>query len=373
VTARHRIVAINWRDIRNPDAGGAEVHLHEILRRLVERGHGVSQLSAGWPDAPAEETVDGVHLRRAGRWWNANFALAHRYIRDRWAERCDVVVEDINKIPFYSPVFARRPVLAVVPHLFGTTVFQETAWPMAAYVYCWEALIPRVYARCQVLAISESTRDDLVGRGLERARIHVSFCGLDHAAYTPGRSAPEPGLVVFLGRLQRYKGVQHALRAMMAVRSAVPHARLVVVGKGPYRGALEDLALSLGLGDAVEFRGHVSTADKVDLLRRAVVVVNPSPKEGWGLTSVEAAACGTPVVASDSPGLRESVRHGETGFLVPHGDVAALADRTIEVLRNEVLRARFSHAAIEWAGRFTWERAADDAESLIDQVARGAR
>ncbi len=368
MSARHRIVAINWRDIRNPDAGGAEVHLHEILRRLAARGHTITQLSAGWPGAHASDEADGVRVERAGRWWNANFALARRYRSGGYQDRCDVVIEDINKIPFFTPLYAKRPVLAVVPHLFGRTVFQETAWPLAAYVYAWEGLIPAVYKRCDVLAISESTRDDLVARGLDRARVHVSYCGLDHTLYAPANEPLEPGLVLFLGRLQKYKGVQFALQAMVRVRASVPHAHMVVVGKGPYRAALERLAASLGMADAVRFCGHVSAEEKVALLRRAVVVVNPSPKEGWGLTSVEAAACGTPVVASNSPGLRESVRDGVSGFLVPHSDVSALAARLTDVLRDEALRARLSRGAIEHARPFTWERAADEAEALIDRV-----
>jgi glycosyltransferase involved in cell wall biosynthesis len=360
-----RILAVNWRDIRHPQAGGAEVHLHEILRRLAADGHTVSQLASSWPGAPSEEMVDGVHIHRAGAWWNANFVLAGIYLRRRWRERVDVVIEDINKIPFFTPLYANRPVVAVVPHLFGRTVFRETAWPLAAYVYVYEALIPAVYKRTLLLAISDSTRDDLVRRGLDARHIRVSYCGLDHALYTPGEPQPEPGLIVFLGRLQKYKGVQIALRALPAIRAAVNGARLVVVGDGPYRSALESMSRRMGLAGCVEFRGRVSAAEKVALLRRASVVVNPSPKEGWGLTVVEAAACGTPVVASRSPGLVDSVRDGETGFLVPHGNTGALAARVVEILRDPALRARLSAGAIQWAARFSWEQAAHEAEEIL--------
>ncbi len=363
-----RLLAVNWRDIRNPWAGGAEVHLHEILRRLVSAGHEVTMLASAWPGAPREETVDGVAIRRAGRWWNANVALAWRYLREGRGRGIDCVIEDINKIPFFTPAYAGRPVLAVVPHLFGTTVYQETSWPLATYVYLHETLLPAVYRRTPVLAISDSTRDDLVSRGLDPALVRVVHCGLDHGLYTPGAPEPEPGLLVFLGRLQKYKGVQYAIHALAEVRAAVPGARLVVLGEGPYRRALEDLAARLGLGEAVEFRGHVPPAEKVGYLRRASVAVSPSPKEGWGLTVVEAAACGTPVVASRSPGLLDSVRDGETGFLVPHGDAAALARRVIQILRDPALRARLSHAGIQWAARFSWDQAAAEAEEMIREA-----
>ncbi len=368
-----RVVAFNWRDMHHPAAGGAEVHLHEILRRMVTRGHRVVQLSSSWPGAVPREEIDGIDVRRAGDWWNANFALPLLYRRERLHEQCDVVVEDINKIPFYAPLFARRPVLGVVPHLFGTTVYHEAAFPLATYVYAWEQGIAPVYRRVPLLAISESTRDDLVARGLPAAQIAVSHCGLDHTLYTPGDPAPDPRLVVFLGRLQKYKGVQFALQAMVRIRATLPDARMVVIGNGPYRAALERMAGQLGLGAAVEFRGFVPSAEKVALLRQAGVVVNPSPKEGWGLTMVEAAACGTPVVASHSPGLRDSVRDGETGFLVPHGDVEAIAQRALAVLGDPVLRARMAAAGLTWAARFTWERCSEEGEAVIRAVAAGRR
>lgn len=373
MAAALRVVAFNWRDMHHPAAGGAEVHLHEILRRMVANGHRVIQLSSGWPGAAPRDVIDGVEIRRAGDWWNANFALPLLYRRERLHEHADVVVEDINKIPFFAPLFARRPVLGVVPHLFGSTVYHEASFPMASYVYAWEQGIRPVYARVPLLAISESTRDDLVARGLPAAQIAVSHCGLDHGLYTPGLPEPDPRLVVFLGRLQKYKGVQFALRAMVRIRQTLPDARLVVIGNGPYRAALERLAAGLGLGTAVEFRGFVPASEKVALLRQAGVVVNPSPKEGWGLTMVEAAACGTPVVASRSPGLQDSVRDGETGFLVTHGDAEAIAQHALQILQDPALRRQMSTAGLAWAARFTWERCAAEGEAVIRAAAEGRR
>lgn len=368
-----RVIAFNWRDMRHPAAGGAEVHLHEILRRLVSRGHHVVQLSSGWRGAASRETVDGIEVRRAGAWWNANITLPALYVHERLHTQADIVLEDINKIPFFTPLFARVPVLGVVPHLFGRTVYHEASLPMAAYVHGWEQGIRPVYANTPLLAISESTRDDLVGRGLPGRHIAVSHCGLDHAIYTPGEPTHDPRLIVYLGRLQKYKGVQLALHALVRVRETLPDVRMVVIGDGPYRTALERQARTLGVAGVVEFRGFVPAADKVAWVRRAGVVVNPSPKEGWGLTMVESAACGTPVVASRSPGLRDSVRDGETGFLVPHGDVAALADRTIEILADPALRQRLAAGGLAWAARFTWDRCAAEAETVIRAAAGGSR
>ncbi len=350
------IVAFNWRDPRHPEAGGAELHLREILRRCVRDGDEVTWLAEAFPGAPSEDSVDGIRILRRGTWYNAHVALGALYGERLRRERVDLVVEDINKVPFFTPLFARAPVLAVVPHLFGATVFREAPFPVGVAVWAHEALLPLVYRRTPFLAISESTRDDLVRRGIPARRIDVVRCGLDQDAYavTTPPEAREP-VVVFLGRLRRYKGAQYALRALPAVLAAVPEARLHVIGDGPYRPALERLAARLGVAPRTRFLGALSPAAKVAALNEAQVSTCPSPKEGWGLTVIEANACGAPVVASRSPGLVESVRDGETGLLVPHGDVDALAAALVRLLRNRDERLRLAEGGRRWAASFDWE------------------
>jgi glycosyltransferase involved in cell wall biosynthesis len=247
-------------------------------------------------------------------------------------------------------------VAVVVPHLFGATAFQEATAPVALYVVVLERLIPRAYRGARFVVISESTRDDLIRRGIAAADITVVHCGLDHQTYRPDpavEKTPRP-TVLFVGRLRRYKGLDWVMRSLPRVRVRVPEARLVVIGDGPHGGALRAQAAALGVADAVEFRGFASRADKVRALRESWVLVQPSPKEGWGLTVVEAGACATAVVAADSPGLRDSVRRDLTGLLVPYGDDAALADALARVLTQPELRTHLATAGIEWAARFHW-------------------
>jgi glycosyltransferase involved in cell wall biosynthesis len=372
---RLHLVAVNWRDIRNPEAGGAETHLHEILSRMAARGHRATLFATAFPGGAADETVDGVRLLRRGDWWNANFTVARAAAAFLRREPADLVVEDINKIPFFMPLLTRVPVLAVVPHLFGATVFRETNPLFSAYVLAWEALIPRVFRRCRFAVISPSTRDDLVRRGIGADRIDVVLCGLDHRLYRrlPGvEREPRPTLVHF-GRVRRYKGIDVVIRAFAIVRGAIPDARLVIIGDGPELGNLRALAAKLGLADAVEFTGRMGGEEMVARLNRCHVFLNASPKEGWGLTVVEANACGVPVVGSNRPGLKDSIRDGETGFLVPYGDADAFARRTIELLRDRALWARMSAASGAWAATLTWERTADEMERVFLAAAGGHR
>jgi glycosyltransferase involved in cell wall biosynthesis len=362
-----RILAVNWRDIKNPDAGGAEVHLHEILSHLVRWGHPSTMLVAGWPGCEQEETIDGITIIRRGHWYDANVVLplfARRHLKHH---SYDVVLEDINKLPFFMPLVTKVPVVAVIPHLFGTTVFREANPMIGAYVVSMERWIPLVFRRNHFMVISPSTKEDLVARGVEPGRITVVLCGLDHRRYRNlGLERFAVPTIVHLGRLRKYKSVEVAIRSMRAIREKLPRAQLVIIGDGPHRSALEAETKRLGLGDAVRFLGFMSNEALVEYLNRAHLLINPSPKEGWGLTVVEANACGLPVVASDRPGLRDSVREGETGFLVPYGDVEAFAAKALTILADGELWRRMSGNALERVKELTWERCARETLAVLE-------
>lgn len=369
------ILVVNWQDLRNPQAGGAEIHLFEIFSRLVARGHRVRLVCSGWAGAAAREVVDGIEVHRAGT--RMSFALVGRGAvrRALAAERPDVVVEDVNKVPLFVAGLTDRPCCVLVPHLFGTTAFAEAPWPMAAAVWLAERPIPRAYRGAAFEAISESTRDDLVARGVPADRIRVIHPGVDTAGLVPDLAARQggPPWFLYVGRLKRYKGVEVALRALALARRERADLRLEVAGTGDDRPRLERLRDALGLADAVTFHGFVDEATKRRLLQQAWANVFPSPKEGWGITVMEAAACGTPSLASDSPGLRDSVRDGETGFLVPHGDAAALARRFLELAADPGLVARLGAAARRHAERHSWEAAAAATEAHLQGLLAAAR
>lgn len=367
-----KILVINWQDRENPQAGGAEIHLHEIFERLAARDHHVTLLCGGWPGCPPRTTLGGIAVHRVGT--RQTFALrvfAHwkRHLRD---QPFDVIVEDINKAPLYTPAWgAGVPVVACVPHLFGATVFQELPWPLAAVVWVSERPLPYTYRDCAFEAISESTADDLVARGIARKHVRIIYPGVRSDRFTPApdERAARPTFA-YVGRLKRYKGVDLLIQAF--ARLDTRDAVLEIAGAGDYRSSLEALARSLDLGDRVRFLGFVSEPEKLALLRRAWAVVLASPKEGWGLSNVEAAACGTPVVASDSPGIRESVRRGETGFLAPHGDVPALAAAIDRLAASRELVESMGCAARRFAETLTWDRAAAQTEEHLQwAVARG--
>jgi glycosyltransferase involved in cell wall biosynthesis len=368
------ILLVNWQDRANPYAGGAEIHLFEIFSRLAIRGHRVRLICSGWTGAPRHATIDGISIARFGS--RNSFALKGRGAVRRAikAERPDVLVEDVNKLPLYLATGTSIPFCAIVPHLFGETAFDEAPWPVAATVWAAERPLPWAYQRAGFHAISESTRDDLIARGVPAARVRVIHPGVDSRRSTPGpvgRRSTTPTFL-YVGRLKRYKGINLAIEALARARQQRPDLRLEIAGIGDYRAELEQLVVRLDLEKAVTFHGFVSEERKIDLMRWAWANVFPSPKEGWGITVIEAAACGTPSLASDSPGLRDSVRHGETGFLVPHGDVAELTARMIELSDTPSLVARLGEHARRFAEGLTWERTATATEQHLQDIIEGS-
>ena len=361
-----RILVVNWNDRENPHSGGAEVHLHEIFGRIAARGHRVDLLASGWKGGSPRAFLDGIDVHRVGTRYSFQF-IARRYFRERlFAQAYDVLVEDLNKIPLYTPRWGPR-VVGLVHHLFGTTIFREAPAPMAAAVWIAERGIPFAYKGVPFEAVSESTADDLAARGIPRKAIRVIHNGIDSQFFTPspGTRSPKP-LFAYVGRLKRYKGVDLILQAFSVLND--PNARLEIAGAGDYRDHLEKLSNALGISDRVRFLGFISDEEKRDLLRRAWASVFASPKEGWGLTNLEAAACGTPVIASDSPGLRESLIDGETGVLVPHGDIVALARAMRQLGASKERVDAFGIAGRRFAERYTWDNSADKTISHLKEV-----
>ena len=362
-----RILVVNWNDRENPNSGGAEVHLHEIFGRLAARGNRVDLLASGWNGSSPRAFLDGIDVHRTGTRYSFQFN-ARTYYREKLAgNRYDVIVEDLNKIPLYTPRWGGPPVVTLVHHLFGTTIFREAPPHMAASVWLAERGISFVYKGRPFEAVSESTADDLAARGIPRKTIRVIYNGMDTEFFTPAANTRSPRpLFAYVGRLKKYKGVDLILQAFAILDH--PDASLSIAGDGDYREHLEDLASALGLEDRVRFLGFISAEEKRDLLRKAWASVFASPKEGWGLTNLETQASGTPVIASNSPGLRESLVPGETGILVPHGDTIALSAAMKRFIESPKLVETMGAAGRAFAGRFTWDNSASQTMEHLQQV-----
>jgi len=366
------ILALNWEDLSNPQAGGAEVHLQEILKRIARRGHNVTLLCSGYPGSLPSEEVDGIKIVRRGSRFNFNFAAPFALKSLLREGNWDIVIEDINKIPFYTPLYHKLPLLVVIPHLFSDSVFKEINFVLGLYIYLSEKPISWLYKGFQTMVISESTKEDLVKRGLSPEDVHVVHCGIDQNHYRFSASVRKYSAptVIYLGRLKKYKSVDHLLKAFALTLKTIPEARLMVVGEGDYKEELIGLSRRLSLDGKVEFTGFVDEEEKVRRLQQAWVAVYPSLKEGWGLTNIEANACGTPVVASNVPGLKDSVVPGRTGLLYEYGDLPKLSECLVKILADGELRERLTQGGLAWAKEFSWDTAAEETLELMEIAVR---
>jgi glycosyltransferase involved in cell wall biosynthesis len=364
-----KILLLNWQDIKNPFGGGAEVYLHQIFKRLAAQGNDITLLCSHFSGAPVEEEIDGIHIVRKGNRNFFNYAVPVEYAKRFRHEHYDIVIDDINKIPFYSPFFVRRPLLGMVMHLFDKSIFKEASFPAASYVYCAERLALSVYQKIPLVAISESTRKELLLHGCQQENIYLVPCAVNHETYRllPGAHRSNP-LIGYVGRIKKYKSVDHLLHAFAIVLKELPQAKLVVIGEGDGRPMFQNISQELQIEHATTFTGFLPLEEKVQLLNQMQVVVNTSAKEGWGLTVTEANACGAPAIASDVPGLRDAVVDGETGILYEYGNIEQLAEKILLLLRDERLRARLTTGALAYAQSLTWDASAKIMFNVIEKV-----
>ncbi len=367
-----QILAINWQDLTSPRAGGAEIHFQEIFKRIVQKGNEVTLLCSHYPGAKECDELEGIKIIRKGSFFLFNFSAFWEVRKILKQRKWDLVVEDINKLPFYSFYWHKLPLLVIVHHFFDKAIFREVNPLFGSYVYFSERSVPIFYHRKRFLAVSQSTKEELLRRGIPEERIKVIYGGIDHQLYRVNldlKKDPIPTLL-YLGRLKKYKSIDLLIKALPLILKKVSDVRLVIVGEGDYKSELQNLTRNLGLEDNVIFTGFVDEKTKIEWLHRAWVSVYPSIKEGWGLTNIEANACGTPAIASNVPGLRESVLPGKTGFLFEYGNIQDLADKIIKIITDEELRDRFSKESILWADNFSWDKVAKEIEELLKDVVR---
>jgi len=356
-----RILFLNWRDIGNPEAGGAEVFTHEVAKRWVAEGHDVSLLTSGFGGARPTETYDGVRVRRVGRLRSGSFHLGLQRELSR-LNGFDVVIDGINTIPSLAVMWRRRlpPTIALVYQLARDVWDCELPRPFAAVGRWAEPRLLRPYREMTTVAISDSTRDDLTALGF--SDVFVVPPGRDEPPRSSGVERETRPTFLFAGRLASNKRPDHAVAAFRHIRSRLPDAQLWIAGRGPLEHELRR-----DPEPGVELLGYVSRDELYRRMARVHCLLVPSVREGWGLVVIEANSMGTPAVAYDVPGLRDSVRDGLTGCLASPGDPEQLASKAVDLLADEQRYAEMSRQATVWARQFSWN---ETARRLLEVVAR---
>jgi glycosyltransferase involved in cell wall biosynthesis len=352
-----RILWFNWRDIKNPAAGGAEVFTHEVCKRLVKQ-NGVDSLTlftSSFDEAYEEEEVDGVRIVRIGSRYSVYRKARKFYERNK--DHFDIVVDEINTKPFNTPAFVhQKPIVALIHQLAREFWFYETRFPvnLIGYLFLENYWLSK-YRNIPTVTVSKSSEEDLRKLGFRYVTIVPE--GLN---FSPLERLPEKEVkptVLFVGRLKKAKKPDDALRAFKTIKDEIPDARLWIVGDGYMKEGLEVLASELFpySSDVVIF-GKQSNAKKLELMSKAHVLLVPGVREGWGLVVTEASAMGTPAVAYDVPGLRDSVIDGVTGTLVQAGDTVGMGIEALDLLNDHIKRKTYSKNGMQNAKLFDWNK-----------------
>jgi glycosyltransferase involved in cell wall biosynthesis len=348
-----RILVVNWRDIENPEAGGAEVFTHEVAKQWVAQGNEVTLLASGFSGAASQAEVDGIRVHRLGRLRTGSYhALVQRELmrlRD-----FDLVLESINTLAFLTPLWRHRlpPTIALVHQLAVDVWDEEFSRPLAWLGRRIERGLLRPYQDVPVAAVSNSTRNDLLQLGV--TNVTVVPPGRDEPPDVHGLEKETVPTFLFVGRLAANKRPDHAVEAFRIVKDELPEARLWLVGIGP----LED-ELARTLPEDATLVGRLSREELYARMATAHCLLMPSVREGWGMVVVEANSVGTPAVGYDVGGIRDSIRDGRTGLLATAGDPLALATQAISLVTDEAQYEAMRSAAIDWAEAFSWEQTAD--------------
>lgn len=363
------ILLINWRDMKHPQAGGAEVHYHEIFRRLVAKGHRVILLTTRFPGSAPRDVQDGIAVYRWGNTYLFNWQTPFFIPFLLKKRRIDCIIDDVNKIPFFTPKFFRRvPSGVFFHHLFGNTIFDVTAKPLARYILFLENRIAWAYRDTPCCTVSQSTLSELTARGFSRDNITIIENSVDIERLIRDKPVrKEEDLLLYVGRLKRYKNLDIVMEAMRALNERNKRLRFVICGSGDDELNLRECARKNGVERQVIFVGHASEEEKADLYHRATLLVNPSIKEGWGITNIEANAAGTAVIANDAPGLADSVRHGVTGLLYKFNDAGDLADCIRKLTDDLGLRRTMEQEGRKWALKFSWDNSAMRMEKWLQE------
>lgn len=362
-----RILIFNWRDIKHSWAGGGEIYLFEQAKRWVKLSHSVTLFCGEDIEKrlPKTENIDGIKIYRKGGRYSL-YLWAVWYYFTKFRGNVDVLIDVINGIPFFTPVFTRLPKLCFVYHIHGDQFFYEIPFPLNYLGFAVEKYIfPFFYRHIPVVSISKTTKKQLLAYGFSKNNIRIVYCGINGSSKNSGlpkRKFSRPTLL-YLGRIKKYKRVDLLLEIFPQIIKKIPKAKLIIAGWGTEASNIADMVMKNPLRRRVSLVGPVTNAEKRELLSKSWLFVNPSIGEGWSIAVIEANFYGTPAVAFNVPGLAESIRDGKTGLLAEHKE--DLIDKICVILKNKQLRNKFAGSAYLHARRFNWDHTAAKSLSIL--------
>ena len=362
-----KILIFNWKDIKHPYAGGAEVNIHEQAKRWVKDRHEVIQFSPKFKNSKDKELVDGVNIIRAGGRFSIYLIVPFYYLF-KLRKETDVIIDIENGIPFFSPLFSRKPKICIMHHVHQNVFFKELPFFIAWFPYLLERYGVRiVYRHTNFVAVSKTTKEEMENLlGIESKNIQIVYNGINHNEFITDVTKTEYPSILYFGRLMKYKRIDLLIEIFKEVLKKIPNAKLHIAGSGIVENELKSYSCNIGIAENVIFHGFVDENKKKDLLKSSWVFVNPSSMEGWGVTVIEANAVSVPSISFNVPGLREAIRNNETGFIV--NNKKEMINKLILLLTNKNLREKLGRNALLWSRKFSWDETARKTLEILKKL-----
>lgn len=365
------ILWLSWKDLKNPTAGGAELVNHELTKRLARDGHRVIFLVAGFRQATPREERDGYTVIRVGNRWTV-YWKANSYYRRHLRNWPDLIIDEVNTIPFFAKWYGERNNILFVHQLCREIWFYQMPLPLSLIGFFLEPLYLWLLRDRQVITVSESTKNDLLHYGFKARNISVITEGIDlkPVAELEVIAKYTPPTILSLGAVRSMKRTHHVLKAFELARRKIPDLRLLIGGEvaGKYGQAVRRLIRTSPATQAVTYLGKIDDMQKVDLLQKSHLLCVTSVKEGWGLVVTEANSQGTPAIVYDVDGLRDSVRNGQTGRVCEKNTPQAMADALVLLLMDPEAYNILRRRAWEWSKSINFEKSYADFVYVLEQV-----
>lgn len=364
-----RFLMLNWRDPRNPKAGGAERVTEGYLRALRDRGHEVFWFANTFPGGASRDEVGGLQIVRGGGKGTSVFAAWN------WARRqppFDLVIDQHHGLPWYAPWWCRTHCVAYIHEVLGP-IWHSFYRGFRAHFGRWqEQRTLRLYRNVPFWTASSSTKSMLQDFGVRQ--VHQIPYGVDTQPLPelPPKPLTKPLRLAVVSRLAPNKRIDHGLRVLRCLLDRGFDAVLTVVGTGDDEAKLHALAASLRLGGCVTFTGGLPEAAKDAVLQQAHLLLHTSLREGWGLNVIEANALGTPAAVYPTPGLVESTLHDQTGVVTPDERPETLAAVVVALAGDEARYQRYRLAAWRRAATYHWSAVLPVACAWLEAQAAGS-
>lgn len=379
---RTTILSLSWRDIKSPKAGGAEVHTHEMLRRLDAGKYRVVHISMKNPKEKMEEVIDGVtYIRKGNALTVILFAIRYYAVNHR---EIDFVIDQCNTHRFFTPLWVRQKKRIFYIHQLTKEIWDYSAgFPLNRIGKMTEEMMLKLNRKDAVITVSESTRQELIERGYQKDKIKIIHNGISFQPWSEEKwcNKEEEPTFIYAGRYSPYKGIDKSLQAFAGLKQKFPKASLWILGKKDQEyveknlmpicrmNHLEwcDAAEEPTKGDIISW-GYVSEEKKLELLSRAWVLLYPSIREGWGIPITEAGCVGTPSIAFDSPGIREAVWYGQAGYLCKENTVDGLYQQMKKVICDKDLYEEKKKSAYDFSSQFLWDRVGRELDEFLENL-----